>query len=439
MKPGLWIITYLFCLLLASCRDEASSAGGKWVESSFYNIQTDTCTVLLSTILADSVATSGDSICQIGHYSGTTWGDIQASFYAEYSVPSVSLNEETTYRFDSITIIMSPSGSYLGDTISTPQHIYMHKLTSNMALDKDGYLYNTTSYPYEATPFATLTFKNQPVKKKKLELRLPDEFGQELLGLMKDQSIYFRSQDYFRSYLKGIAFVPDKADKCISGFGVSDSSMYIKLYYSQITSSITNMSTVFTPSSTLKYNKTVQDRSNSILADIVPGSNNALSSNKTEHQAVVQGMVGNYVKIEFPHLNNLLLQGDMVTIESAMLYLYPIDGTYDTEMPLPSSLSMYTLDDSNVAQEAITDSYGTSVQDGSLVSDKSVANGTYYTFDITSFLQDNLGTFGMNRQNLMLMLPNSEFSTTLNGVTFGDQNREHNKLKLVVLYKIYNE
>jgi hypothetical protein len=199
------------------------------------------------------------------------------------------------------------------------------------------------------------------------------------------------------------------------------------------------MSTVFTPSSTLKYNKTVQDRSNSILADIVPGSNNALSSNKTEHQAVVQGMVGNYVKIEFPHLNNLLLQGDMVTIESAMLYLYPIDGTYDTDMPLPSSLSMYTLDDSNVAQEAITDSYGTSVQDGSLVSDKSVANGTYYTFDITSFLQDNLGTFGMNRQNLMLMLPNSEFSTTLNGVTFGDQNREHNKLKLVVLYKIYNE
>jgi hypothetical protein len=106
---------------------------------------------------------------------------------------------------------------------------------------------------------------------------------------------------------------------------------------------------------------------------------------------------------------------------------------------MPSSLSMYTLDDSNVAQEAITDSYGTSVQDGSLVSDKSVANGTYYTFDITSFLQDNLGTFGMNRQNLMLMLPNSEFSTTLNGVTFGDQNREHNKLKLVVLYKIYNE
>jgi hypothetical protein len=78
MKPGIWIITYLFCLLLASCRDEASSAGGKWVESSFYNIQTDTCTVLLSTILADSVATSGDSICQIGHYSGTTWGDIQA-------------------------------------------------------------------------------------------------------------------------------------------------------------------------------------------------------------------------------------------------------------------------------------------------------------------------------------------------------------------------
>ena len=145
------------------------------------------------------------------------------------------------------------------------------------------------------------------------------------------------------------------------------------------------------------------------------------------------------LRLNFPHLNNLLLQGDMVTIESAMLYLYPIDGTYDTEMPLPSSLSMYTLDDSNVAQEAITDSYGTKCARRKPGFRQSVANGTYYTFDITSFLQDNLGTFGMNRQNLMLMLPNSEFSTTLNGVTFGDQNREHNKLKLVVLYKIYNE
>jgi hypothetical protein len=440
MKPKIWIFSYLLLLFITSCRDEASSAGAKWLESSFYNVQTDTCTVLLSTILADSVATSGDTICQVGHYNSTTWGDIQASFYAEYDVPSVSLDENTTYRFDSITINLNPTGDYVGDTLTT-QHIYMHKIKSNMALDKDGYLYNISSYPYEAEPFATLTFKNKPLMKKQRELRLPDEFGEELLSLMKNNSIYFRSQDYFRTYLKGIAFIPDASDKCINGFGVSSSSssLCINLYYSKITSSISNLKTVFTPSSTLTFNKTVQDRSNSLLANIQSGSNNALSSNKTNHQAVIQGIIGNYIKIEFPHLNNLLLEGDIVSIESALLYLYPIDGTYDSDMPLPSSLTMYTMNDNNVAQESITDAYGTSVQDGSLTSNKSIPNGTYYTFDLTSFLQDNLGTFGMNRQTLMLMLPNEKFLTTLNGVTFGDQSRDTNDLELVVIYKTYNE
>ena len=62
---SLFFIT-LFISLLASCRDELSTAGGKWVESSLRTIQTDTCTVRLSTILSDSLATSGDTVCQIG-------------------------------------------------------------------------------------------------------------------------------------------------------------------------------------------------------------------------------------------------------------------------------------------------------------------------------------------------------------------------------------
>ena len=49
----------LFCILF-SCRDESSSIGAKWVDSSFMNAVTDTCTVTLSTLLSDSLARSGD-------------------------------------------------------------------------------------------------------------------------------------------------------------------------------------------------------------------------------------------------------------------------------------------------------------------------------------------------------------------------------------------
>ena len=94
------LITLLFILIFFSffaCQNDASLVGGKWVESSFRNVQTDTCTVLLSTLLSDSLATSGDTVCQIGHRKDALWGEITASFYAEYEVPSVSFDESIDY------------------------------------------------------------------------------------------------------------------------------------------------------------------------------------------------------------------------------------------------------------------------------------------------------------------------------------------------------
>ncbi|MBP1614978.1 MAG: hypothetical protein H6Q13_2426 [Bacteroidetes bacterium] len=441
MNPKIWIFSsfFLFVLLITSCRDEVNSAGSKWLTSSFNNVQTDTCTVQLSTILADSVATSGDTLCQLGHYNSSTWGDIESSFYAEYNVTSTSLTNGITYQFDSITITLKPTGDYVGDTLSTPQHIYMHRLKKNISFDDAGYLYNRSSIPYESDALATLTFKNKPKIKKKLELRLPDEFGEELFTLMKNRSISVSSQEYFRNYLKGIAFVPDGDDDCISGFAVNDSSLCMTVYYRRMASSPVNLKATFTPSSTLTFGRIVHDLNNTPLADLEPGTSNALSSTKSSNQAFIQGMTGMYTKIEFPYLNDLRTQGDIVTIESAILYLYPVQGTYGTTMPLPSALTMYTANSKNISQESITDSYGTSVQDGSLVTDKASYNGTYYTFDLTSFLQTNLGTFGDNRQKLMLMLPNSAFLTTLDGVTFGDTDHKTSRVKLAVIYKTYNE
>nr|WP_320058030.1 DUF4270 family protein [uncultured Bacteroides sp.] len=438
MKPKVWIFSCLFLLFITSCRDEASSAGGKWLDSSLRNVQTDTCTVQLSTILADSVTTSGDTICQIGHYNSNLWGNVQASFSVEYNVTSASFTDGITYRFDSITIQLKPTGDYVGDTLTT-QHIYMHRLKEYVSLDENGYLYNTSSIPYETEQLASLSFKNKPKLKKALELRLPDEFGEELFSLMRNNSRIMNSQDNFRDYLKGIAFVSDTNDACVNGFSVSESSLCINLYYSKMAESVVNMSTTFTPSTTLNFNKVAYDRSNTPLATLKSGSAYGLPSQKTNNQAFLQGMTGLYTKIEFPHLNNLQLQGTIVTIESAMLYLYPVQGTYGETMTLPSSLTMYTANENNVMQDVVTDSYGTSVQDGSLVTDDRVLKGTYYSFDLTSYMQTNLGTFGSSRKNLMLMLPNNAFLSTLNGVTFGDANHQTSDLKMLVLYKIYTE
>ena len=155
---SLFFIT-LFISLLASCRDELSTAGGKWVESSLRTIQTDTCTVRLSTILSDSLATSGDTVCQIGTIDDPVWGKIKAAFYAEYDVPTVhSVKCRLQIRLHYHPVYSS--GNYLGDTLS-PQRISLHSLSENLSLD-EGYLYTTSKVSYHSTPLASFTFTPTP-------------------------------------------------------------------------------------------------------------------------------------------------------------------------------------------------------------------------------------------------------------------------------------
>ena len=146
-----------------------------------------------------------------------------------------------------------------------------------------------------------------------------------------------------------------------------------------------------------------------------------------------------YLNIDFPFLNDLRAEGKLVTIESALLRLYPVKGTYGERYPLPESLTLYTADENNVTEDVVTDISGSSVQTGSLVTDEMMGEETYYSFDITSFLQSNLGTVGYNRKILQLMLPDNLFFTTLSGVVFGDAGHpDSSPVKLTILYKTYN-
>lgn len=439
------LITLLFILIFFSffaCQNDASLVGGKWVESSFRNVQTDTCTVSLSTVLSDSLATSGDTVCQIGHRKDALWGEITASFYAEYEVPSVSFDESIDYLFDSITIRLYSSGDYLGDTLVI-QRISMYPLTENIQLDDANYLYSTSNIAYDSqNPLSSFSFTPTPGRRsKELEVRLPDEWGKEWFNLLLEDNRVMESQTFFQNYFKGIAFIPDMNAACVNGFQVNDSSFCITLYYHSLTEVITEKELVFNASTTLTFNKIEYDRNGTPIEDLQSGDDNALSTSLSNHQAYMQGMTGMYISIDFPHLNNLCMEGDLVTIESATLQLYPVKGTYGGMYPLPQTLSLYTANKDNVTQGVITDLTGNSVQTGNLVVDEVTYEKTYYSFDLTSFLQTNLGTTGYNRQKLQLILPDNLFFTTLQGVIFGDGDNTTNRetTKLIILYKTYQK
>ena len=96
MKKSLYSLFAVLAIFCA-CQDENSQLGKSLVESSFYNVYADTCSVDISTILLDSIETRGDSICQLGHYRSSAWGEVSATYYAEYSTSDFTPNTDYTY------------------------------------------------------------------------------------------------------------------------------------------------------------------------------------------------------------------------------------------------------------------------------------------------------------------------------------------------------
>ncbi|WP_321423914.1 DUF4270 family protein [uncultured Bacteroides sp.] len=435
MKKILFFISLVTLLICTSCHDELSTLGNNWVESDLKNVQTDTCTVRMSTVLLDSINTSNKSVAQIGYYKDDIWGKISGSSYVEYSPSTFTPDENLSYRFDSLTISMKCNGDYVGDTLA-PLKVHLYELTENLELNTSGYLYNNSNVSYQSTPFSTINIQPKPNGKNHLEYRLSDDLGKLWFNKMLSRSDDFTSSDNFRKYFKGIAFVPDESsDKSLMGFAINDSSLCINLYYHELGESATDLTVKFTPS-TPNYNKVNHDRSNTPLQLLNSGTT-VLASDKMSNVAYVQGLTGLYTKIEFPYLNNILEAGQMVSIESATLYLYPVKGSYGVLNPLPSSLALYQSNENNVTEDQIKDVLGSSVQTGSLITDNDLHENTYYSFNITSFLQSSLGTIGVNKKNLQLVIPEDKINSSYQSVVFGDMKHPQSQVKLSILYKVY--
>lgn len=64
---------------------------------------------------------------------------------------------------------------------------------------------------------------------------------------------------------------------------------------------------------------------------------------------------------------------------------------------------------------------------------------TYYSFDVTDFIRTNLGTWGVQRQKLLLNLPAGEEASSFDQVIFTNDPDQERQCYLSVRFKIYNE
>ena len=426
-------IGLFFLTLFGACYDESNTYGERWVSSAFRNISMDTSTVVVTSVLMDSLETSGKQVALVGKYTHPVWGTVSAFSFISYSRPTYSTDIEETVVLDSLMLALTYTGYYIGDTTAY-QQIYIHKLLEKLVLNDNGYLYNKNTFLYEQEPIASYKFRPKPYSGDKLEIRLPDDMGRDMLTRLhnSDESV---SSDRFEDYFKGLAIISDKQSSSLLSFSVADTSTSLTLYYHIVEEQENTQEVSFTPNTSTQFNHIDHDRTGTDM-ELFPTKNVEIPSSSLSNRGLLFGGIGWYVRLEFPYLNSIMQQGEQVEIESAYLKIYPEPKTYSEFNTLPDSIFLYIADENNVVTDAVTDYLGTQVQSGVLVKDDTFDENTFYYFDVGTFMKEELGTFGMYKHNLQLIFCEDDYTKTFKNLTISDQQGV-SPIVLQLTYKIY--
>lgn len=439
-KFPLLIPIIVISLLISSCNeddlaDEAFTIGDEFVSTSTRVIYQDTFSVELSTVILDSVRTSGTGAILVGRYEDGPFGTITAQSYFQVAYAEEDILEDDV--FDSITLCIRTSGYYYGDTL-IEQRINVYRLLDKLEPHDNGNLYNTSNILYDQNPLGIHSYKPRPGKNEYVEIRLNDELGLEFFQKMKNNDEEMTDSVLFLEYFKGVAIGPgDDLNAAIIDFSAVDSGAYLNLHYHRIDFDKNELEAHFKiTNSSNQFNKIEVDRSNTVLNSWTQ-QRDAIPSSETNNQVFVQGITGLLTNIEFPSLDNILEYGDDAKLIKAELMFSPVKNTYD-QIGIPDNTVLYQTDRINRLYTPVYDLTGESVQYGATYVDNLYHENTSISFDITNYLLYDFQDDYYNQDyGFMLGLSDPEYQQTFDRIILGGLNNHNHKPILKIHYMLY--
>ncbi len=423
--------------MLISC-DFNEDIGSVSIGEGFINSETtfamvDTFTVGMSTVLLDSVRTSGKGVIWVGRYRDEDLGTINTSGYFTFGVPS-EFAVESKDVFDSLSLIMTYAPVYYGDTTSM-QTIDVYRLNAELKGDENGYLWNNSQISYIESPIGSKTFLPTPKSGKKLQIRLSDDIGLRIFDMMKTKKDTVKSVELFRSFFKGMVLKAGEKNGTILQFN-GDTSVTVMLHFHRVNLEKEKYSVYFPlEESSLVFNRVEADRSETPVRDIKT-RREEIPSAKSAYKTYVQSGTGLLTRVDFPSMQRLMEFDRKYVIMKAEMVLYPEPGTYD-KVDLPPQLVLYHTDKTNqIVSEIVGDD--NSVIAASLKIDKAYHEDTYYTFDITNFLKTEIADAHFDPEHgLLIGETSTKLGFSLNRVVFGDHKNSVNRPKVRLYFMFY--
>lgn len=444
LKYG-WLV-FVFLGFLASCTNDPNTLGlsNSTFTSDYRVIVVDTITIKVSTVLLDSFPTSNTGLLLIGGYNDSQLGRMDGVGYVQIGT-GTTWSPPTDAVFDSLNFIAHYSGYAYGDTtinhtisvsrIVQPFQFYTLPefwINENQysSLYTSGSKFNSSAMRYDAQPLGTRTVRIRPHSKDSIVVRLNDDLGKEWLRLTKEQSPDLVEANRFMDYFKGISV--NSANSANSVIGINTENLKIRLYYkTYVAEKLTQQYHDFTfAAGQYNYTRFISDRTDTPLSALSL-ANNAIPSENTNGMSFVQSGSGLVTKLTFPYLTKLLRLTNVLLVNQAQLIIEPVKDSFTAEYPLPSSLTLYYTDKTNLPLKRVTANYNANAYQTATISfDNEFDTSTGYQFTVTQLAQSLLSTEASTDRGLLVMPTVDELSKSAVRAYFGHSGNYRVKLKV---------
>ena len=432
---SIFALMAILTLVLYSCNkgDYNSSdfvAGDLFTDSHIRVVHIDTCTVAISTMKFDSIITSQATRMLIGKYTDPVFGTVRSSGYMEFLPSTYTIDSEAEY--DSIVFYLGMDKYYYNDTLKT-NTIEVRQLSESLTPEDGTNFYNTSNAVYEEGILGSLSYMPRPMTADSLAIRLSDSLGLRFFKKLQTKEI--TNADEFKDDIKGLTLQSGEADNgSIIGFSLESEKSYLRLYFStsEINERSQNYIDFTVPTGNIPipfFNRITVEEPNGYLKTIENGKTN-LRSEDSDHHSFIQSGIGIATRIQFPFIKNIYDIPGNGTLLDAVLKIRPAQQSYDQNLILRDSLSVYLVDGNNALTQQLT---VTAI----LNRENQEFNDIYYKLPLSDYLEKLLTTEKETGEALILLPDN--YNNTVDRFVLNGGNNGAYSTSLELTYSIYSD
>ncbi len=427
---------FLTALFFTSCYKNEIQFGNDNPDSFNKIITIDTITPVFSTFVLDSFPTSGNGVLLVGRFNDPVLGPTSARTFFQVGLPASTdialLTADAIY--DSIAVVLKPNTNYYGDT-AIAQTYTLLELAEQPDYTYQSRIYNTSSFSTLPQPLATISKPLTP-SRDSLSFRLSDLRGKDFFDKLRNNDNQIQTEDNFLNFFKGFCVQVNNTDKGAIYTIPADNSATMRIYFHTTNPYFAQHTLTFPLTrSSYQFNQLLANRDGTPLKPSYAGQQEFFAT-PVQPYAYSQSGMGLLLKVKFPSLKNILTVGSFVRLLSADLVLRPVESSFDLfGSQLPSSLTFFHTDASNVIGYPVVNAGGQTAIAASPVIDNIYRINTNYSFSVTPFIDYLLNTSNTTESGAFILQESPGSAKLLHRAAIGSSYlaKFQSQLKLTVL------